>query len=117
MIISKGDRIDDMVPEGGIATGVLVFVLRHKQALTAACAGIHTSILDPPVLSSEWSFIANALSDIELHGAELGLELFSSLSKVLGDPALMRGLILELAGAAILSLKNQVSHTAVDGIN
>ena len=117
MIVSEGDRVDDVVPECGIAARILVFVLGHKQALTAASAGVHSGILDPPVLSSEWSLISDALSNVELDGTKFFLEFFFPFSEVLGDPSLVRIPIFEFSGASIFSLKHQMSHTAINRVH
>ena len=97
-----------MVPEGGEAARVLVLVLRHEQPLAAACARIHTRILDPPVLPSERPLGTFALSDEELRGGELSLEVFLPLSEVLSYPFLVSVCILELPRRPVLSQEKVV---------
>jgi hypothetical protein len=98
-----------VVPEGGEATGVLVLMLRHEQPLAAACARVHTRILDPPVLASEWPLGTFPLSDVELRGGELGLEVLLPLSEVLSNPFLVSLSILEFTRRAVLSQEKVVS--------
>jgi len=97
-----------VVPECGETAGVLVLVLRHEQPLAAACARVDTRILDPPVLPSERPLGTFALSDVELRGGELGLEVFLPLSEVLSYPFLVSLCILELTRRAILSQEKVV---------
>ena len=97
-----------MVPEGRKAAGVLILVLRHEQPLAAACARVHTRILDPPVLPGEWPLGTFPLSDVELGGGELGLEVLLPLSEVLSHPFLVSLCILESTGRAVLSQEKVV---------
>jgi hypothetical protein len=115
MIILEDNCVNNVVPEGRVATRVFILVLRHEQTLTTADAAINSSILGPPVLSSEWSLSAAPLSDIELLRRQARLKFLLPFAVVFSNPALESLLILEFAWrpAAILGLENVVCHRAI----
>lgn len=111
MIILKDNSVDNVVPEGGIATGVLILVLRHKQTLTAADTAVNTGIFIPPILSSEWPLSTAALSDVELLRRQALLQRLLSFARVLCDPALKGLLVLEFSWTtSVLSLEYIMYH-------
>ena len=101
-VVLELDRVDDVVPEGGVAGGALVLVLAHEQALAAADAAVDASVLGPPVLAREGALGADGLGDVELVGRELGLEVLPALALVLEQPLLEGLLVLEGARLAVL---------------
>jgi len=101
VVVSIGEGVHDVVPEGGVAARALVFVLRHEDSLAAASARIDAGVLSPPVRTCERSLSAGTLSDEELVWSELLLELLSDLSLVLSQPLLVELLALECALLAI----------------
>lgn len=63
-----------MVPEGGIAARVVIFVLRHEESLAATDTGVNTHVFVPPISTGEWPLSCSSLSQVELLRSQFALK-------------------------------------------
>ena len=77
MIFFKFDCILYSVPEGGIATSVLEFVVKHEKSLCAHNAAVHANILLFPVFTRKRPFITLALCYVVLQRGQFLSEILS----------------------------------------
>lgn len=82
------DGVDEVVPEGWIASLALILVVRHEEPLSAARAWVNSHILCPIVIISKWSLMANSLRYIVLNRRHPLLQMFSPLFEMLLPPSL-----------------------------
>ena len=77
MILFKLDWIFYAVPEGGVATSVLVFVVKHEKSLRAHNAAVHANVLLFPEFTRKRPFITLALSYVVLQRGQFLSEILS----------------------------------------
>jgi hypothetical protein len=102
-----------VVPEGGITTGVFIFVLRHEESLAAADAGVNTHVFVPPISTCEWPLSCSPLCQVELLRSQFPLKVLLTQTSMFRDPSLKGCIILELPRLTVLSLEQTVTKRAI----
>lgn len=102
LVLSEVHCVHDVVPEGSVASGCLVLVVRHEESLAAAGAGVDTCVLGVPVVASEGPLETYALSEVVLVGSDLVLQLRLVVFQVLVHPLLVGTQILKLPRLQLL---------------
>ena len=75
-----------MIPECWIPTFTFILMIRHKQIGSTWYTFINSNIFGPPIVSSEWSFVSYALSDVILKRTHLISSYFRSFFHAFGAP-------------------------------
>ena len=70
VVSAEVDRIFETIPEGGVARLALILMLEQEKSLRAYLAVVSANIIEPPIVTSEWSLCAFVLGDPELMGSE-----------------------------------------------
>lgn len=113
MVIFEFYWVDNVVPEGGIAARVVIFVLRHEESLAATDTGVNTHVFVPPISTCEWPLSCSSLSQVELLRSQFALKVLLTQTSMFRDPSLKGCVIFELPRLSILSLEQTVTKRAI----
>lgn len=113
MVLLKVYWVDNVVPEGGIAARVLIFVFRHEESLAATDTGVNTHIFVPPISTCEWPLSSSSLSQVELIWRQFPFKVLPTQTSMFIDPSFKGRIIFESPWLSVLSFKQTVTKTAI----